>query len=286
MNALASDVSKYSESQLSYRLIRRRGLTQELIAKIKTAETALGVPFSEAALRLGFVTAEDIQAARAQESAVTPLQHRKLTPNDCLMFVRDPYSAHSEQVRALRTELLLRRNSANQTDCVAILSPSAGEGRSCLSAELAMAFAQLGRPTLLVDADLRHPRQHVLFGAENQQGLSDALAHGTAPALQSVLGIPQLSVLTAGSTHNNPLELLSDTRFERIVDDWRQTYSFVVLDTSAINRYSDGLAVARLIGRVLVLGRAQQTRHRDTRDLLRRLSATQSQILGAVLNHF
>jgi protein-tyrosine kinase len=206
--------------------------------------------------------------------------------SDSLTLSKDPYNGHSENIRALRTELLLRRGTSGQAECLALLSPSPGEGRSCLAAELAIAFAQLGQPTLLVDADLRRPSQHILFGADNQQGLSDALSEDTIPHLHPVQGLPQLFVLTAGSTQHNPLELLSDVRFERIVEEWRRTFSFVVLDTSPIDRYSDGLAVARLIGRVLLLSRARHTEYRKTQDLLRRLSATQSQILGAVINRF
>jgi len=286
MSATANDAATHSESQIRSSLIRRCSLSPSMIGRIRTAEATLGVGFCEAALALHLVTQDDINAVRAQDRRISLVQRNRLIPSDKLMLVNDPYSAHAENVRALRTELLLRRGVAGQADFVALLSPSSGEGRSCLAAELAIAFAQIGQPTLLVDADLRHPSQHLLFGADNQQGLSNALTEDTAPCVHPVQGLPQLFVLTAGSAQHNPLELLSDSRFERVVEEWRWTFSFVVLDTPPSDRYSDGLAVAKLIGRVLILSRAQHTAYRGTKELLRRLSATQSQILGAVINHF
>jgi receptor protein-tyrosine kinase len=101
-----------------------------------------------------------------------------------------------------------------------------------------------------------------------------------------VEGLPQLSLLTSGAVPSNPLELLSDGRFEKLLQDWRKSYEFVLLDTPPIRSYADGLAIATLAGRVLLLSRAQQTSFKDTSDMLRRLATTQSRILGAVINHF
>jgi protein-tyrosine kinase len=101
-----------------------------------------------------------------------------------------------------------------------------------------------------------------------------------------VLGLPQMHVLTAGPVPPNPLELLSDGRFEKLFTEWRNGYEFLVLDTPPISKCADGIAVATLAGRVLVLSRAQHTTYASTRDMLRRLATTQSRILGAVVNHY
>jgi receptor protein-tyrosine kinase len=169
---------------------------------------------------------------------------------------------------------------------VALLSPCAGEGRTLLAAELAIAFAQMNRPTLLVDADLRRPQQHLLFHADNLHGLSQAIETGINPKLRSVRRLPQMSVLTAGKAPGNPLELLSSHRFALMIDDWSRNFEFVVIDTAPIMHFSDGLAVANLVGNVLALSRAQHTPYKSMQDMLRRLSATHSQILGGVINHF
>jgi receptor protein-tyrosine kinase len=71
-----------------------------------------------------------------------------------------------------------------------------------------------------------------------------------------------------------------------LLEDWRKANEFVILDTPPIKRYADGLAIATLAGRVLVLSRGQHTSFNETRELMRRLATTQSQILGAVINYF
>lgn len=207
-------------------------------------------------------------------------------PDERLFISRNPYDPRCEKIRALRTELLLRRESADRSDCIAILSPCSGEGRSLLAAELALSFAQIGRPTLLVDADLRNPEQHLLFGTDNHLGLAHAIKYGITPQLHTVHGLPQMSVLTAGIVPDNPLELLSSNNFVSMVDDWRDNFEFVVIDTAPVMHFSDGLVIANLTGRVLALSRAQHTPYKEMQNMLRRLAATHSQILGAVISHF
>ncbi len=224
------------------------------------------------------------QAARTRFE-IAPIEHA-VEPDARLVMVHDPYDPRCETIRALRTELLLRRESIDRADVVALLSPCAGEGRSLLAADLAIAFAQLGRPTLLVDADLRRPQQHMLFGTNNRPGLSEAIEHGAKPVLHTVRGLPQMSVLTAGVVPGNPLELLSSGNFSAMIEDWRDNFEFVVIDTAPVMHFSDGLAVASLVGRVLTLSRAQHTPYKSMQDMLRRLAATRSQILGAVISHF
>lgn len=224
-------------------------------------------------------------AASRSRCEITPIE-QMVKPGDRLIMAHDPYDPRCEKIRALRTELLLRRELNDRADIVALLSPCAGEGRSLLAAELAIAFAQTGRPTLLVDADLRRPQQHSLFGTDNREGLSQAIQYEVPPLLHTVQGLRRMSVLTAGAVPSNPLELLSSRGFASMIEEWRNNFEFVVIDTAPISQYSDGLAVARLVGRVLALSRAQHTPYKDMQDMLRRLAATHSQILGAVISHF
>jgi receptor protein-tyrosine kinase len=241
--------------------------------------------------RLGELTARVVSNDRTMEVRAGDCeeggtQHGLARPGECLRVAHDPYHPRSERVRMLRTELLLRREAHGSANMVALLSPCSGEGRSLLAAELAIAFARLGQATLLVDADLRNPQQHVLFETSNRYGLSQALARHESPYLHEVEGVPELSLLTAGPTPTNPLELLSDRHLELMIDGWRKDYGFVVFDTAPINQYFDGLAVALPVGRVLTLSRAGRTPLREMREMLRRLASTRSRILGAVISHF
>jgi receptor protein-tyrosine kinase len=225
------------------------------------------------------------ERAALMRSGITPAD-RLATPDESLIIVQDSGDPRCDRIRALRTELLLRRESPDRSEVMALLSPCAGEGRSLLAAELAIAFAQTGRPTLLVDADLRQPRQHLLFNTRDRDGLTHALQVGAQPILNKVVGLPQMSLLTAGAVPGNPLELLSSRRFTALVAAWRENFEFVIIDTAPAVRYSDGLTVAGVAGRVLALSRAQHTPYKDMQDMLRRVAAARSTILGAVISHF
>ena len=226
---------------------------------------------------------------RREAPRFAPVAHEALPtrakPSPQLRMAHNPDDPRCERIRALRTELLLRRREVERAEFVVLLSPCSGEGRSQLAAELAIAFSQLGR-TLLVDADMRHPIQHALFGADNRDGLSRAIAGNRTPCLHAVEGLPELFLLTAGPAPINPLELVLNNFFAWLIEAWRRDYEFVVMDTAPVQHYSDGLAIANLAGSVLALSRAQHTPYRETRDMLRRLATTQAQVLGAVISHF
>jgi receptor protein-tyrosine kinase len=289
-------------------LLMRFKLSPEKIRATYELMPRESLSFVEAAQRLGFVTQEQVADALAWakkrhsqeigglvETAIQKIsdnrqvvlaQGETVTPGRQLILAHDADNPRSEKIRSLRTELLLLSDVRNGANTIALLSACAGEGRSQLAAELAISFSQLGRRTLLVDADLRAPRQHVLFGSSNDNGLCEAVAGNRKPWFHPVKDLPFLSLLTSGKTPPNPLELLSGGRFTRMLQDWRKSFEFVILDTPPVKAYADGLAIATLAGRVLILGRGKHTSFNETRNLLRRLESTQSQILGAVINHF
>jgi protein-tyrosine kinase len=305
----SNDKLRKLNDEISEELIRQWRLSSEDVARIRETMRTTQFGFTEAARHIGIVTQEQIEATveRVRSRSVThslsvvegairreEFAHSvivrsagKVKPGIDFVQVHDPGNPRCEQLRALRTELLLLFSAGgNQSNMIALLSPGAEEGRSQLSAELAIAFAQLGRRTLLVDADLRRPRQHTLFGADNQWGLAQSLAYGEPLPLHSVEGLPHLSLLTSGPTVSTPLELLSDGRFDYLMAQWRNKFDFVVIDTPPLTQYSDALAIARSAGAVLLLSRAETTAHREMGELLRRLASTQCRILGAVINRF
>ncbi|MEO8079028.1 MAG: chain length determinant protein tyrosine kinase EpsG, partial [Caldimonas sp.] len=136
--------------------------------------------FGEAAMRLGLISEADIQFALSRQFAYAylrrvPGEARALS--DELVAAYQPFSARVEQLRAIRSQLMLRWfDRAEERQVLTIVGAERGEGRSYLAANLAIVFSQLGERTLLVDADMREPRQHFLFHLENQIGLSTLLA--------------------------------------------------------------------------------------------------------------
>jgi len=209
-----------------------------------------------------------------------------LRPVRQLLSAYEPGHPHSERMRQLRTELLLRHHGQSGAMAIAVVGAAAGEGRSQLAAELAIVFAQLGRSTLLLDADMRNPRQHLLFGGEARDGLAQVIVRGDSPTLFAVEGLPTLSVMTAGVCPANPIELLSDGRFESLLDELRGHFDFIVVDTPRFADYADGQVIATVVGHVLTVHRARFTPYRAARAMLRQLTSARADVLGAVLNRF
>ena len=194
--------------------------------------------------------------------------------------------ARAERLRLLRTEILLRHRTQRGAIAVAIVGAGAGEGRSLLAAELALSLAQLNRSTLLIDADMRRPRQHLLFGTQLRDGLAQAIERGETTSLYGVEGYDALSLMTAGVCPAKPIELLSDGRFELLMDELRSVYDYIVLDTPSCADYADGLVVSTVIGHVLTVHRAPHTSYKAARAMLRQLASSRADIIGAVLNSF
>jgi protein-tyrosine kinase len=300
-------MSANPEGNRAAALLARLNLSEEQLDAVSSLMQRLGLNFVEAAQRLGYVTQEQVAETLAVSQAESPAnpsfiesairkiasnrqvilaQGEYVKPGPQLILAHDPDNPRSEKIRALRTEILLLSEAAVGAITLAIVSSGPVEGRSQLAAELAISFSQLGRRTLLIDADMRQPKQQMLFGSTNNMGLSEAISHNQKPWLHAVEGLPQLSLLTSGSIPQNPLDLLSDGRFAKLLQDFRRSYEFVILDTPPIREFADGLAVATLAGKALVLSRGQHSSFQETRELMRRLATTQSQILGAVINHF
>jgi protein-tyrosine kinase len=310
MTQIAADNAQaVGVDELELTAITHFRLSEEQIGRVHYAMHARQLTFREAAVQCGFVTESEWSEAmarvlRAEQSKGEGLvetalrrqvQNRKVVvrpdlprvkPGPRLVVLQDPFGAHSERIRGLRTELLLVSERTREASVLAVLSPTQGEGRSLLASELAIAFAQLGRRTLLVDADLRKPTVHNLFGANNARGLTQALTSQETPQLLGVEGVPELSLLTSGNIGPNPLELLSDKRFERLLGDWRRAFDFILVDTPPVSHFTDALLIASMAGNVLVLSRAAVTPYGEMKEMLQRLGNTQARILGAVINHF
>ena len=307
MSAEPTTTAEISDQDAHDALVLLYGLSGEDVETIRELTSSIHLPFGDAALHAGLITQSQLDEARdwirrralqqgsgiveevlrrktSQRRELVLWEGPKLQPSDQLIVAHDPQHPHGESIRSLRTELLLRTRNVGG-GIIALLSPCAGEGRSQLAAELALAFAQLGRRTLLVDADLRRPRQHVLFGAENDTGLAQAL-DGSAVRLHGIGGLPQMALLTSGVLPPNPLELLSGIGFEQLAAEWRRNFEFIVLDTPPATESSDAIAVASAAGNVLVLSRADVTPFNALKEMSRKLETTHARMLGAVIGRF
>jgi chain length determinant protein tyrosine kinase EpsG len=199
-----------------------------------------------------------------------------------------PFHTCAEEIRALRTQLLIRwMRDGIQRRMLAVVSPGQGEGRSYVVANLAVAFSQLGERTLLIDTDLRRPRQHQIFGLTNRLGLS-AILSGRADrsVLTAVSDLEMLSVLPAGEPPPNPLELLSRTAFAVLLRELQADFDVVLFDTPPAGLSGDAQTIALQAGSALVLARKDRTGFADTARVIRELKDTGARPLGTALNTF
>src|SRR5450755_3440224 len=196
---------------------------------------ANGLRFGDAAIRLKLLTQEDIDFALAQQYNYPILPRGGANGvSDDVVAAYMPQSDMVEPLRALRSQLTHRWFTDVGHKALAVTSPGRGEGRSWLAANLATVFAQIGERTLLIDADMRHPRQHQIFNLGNDIGLS-ALLTGRAgrEIIQRIHPQLRLFVLAAGLAPPNPQELLSGPIFEFVLDRLAGQFSVVIIDTPA-----------------------------------------------------
>lgn len=192
-----------------------RNLNPENVEEILRYQREKGLRFGDAAIALGYASADDVMLALARQFhyPYAPAERRVTSPE--LVVLNQPFSVQAESFRAIRSQLMMRSYAEGQERrAIAVVSPDTMDGKSFFCANLAVALAQLGGRTLLVDADMRGPRQHKVFGIEGTSGLSSILAgRAEARVMQQIEGIPSLFVLPVGTLPPNPLELIERPAF-------------------------------------------------------------------------
>lgn len=254
--------------------------------KIIRAQQEYGLLFGDAALKLGLITESDISQALALQFNYPYLQAGQGNYSNELVAAYQPFSKQVEALRALRSQLMMRWfNESNKS--LAIVSADAGEGVSYLAANLAVMFSQLGERTLLVDANMRDPRQHTIFNLKENRGLSDIIAgRAGLEVVSRVEFFEDLSVLGAGTTPPNPQELLNRTRFTHFINYASSKYDVVLVDTSPANDSADAQVTVARCGGALLVSRLNHTRLSDITEVRNQISVTGAHVVGAVINDF
>jgi polysaccharide biosynthesis transport protein len=184
------------------------------------------------------------------------------SPLVMLPTLDSPRSIFVESLRSLRTSLMMSRSGAPPR-IVLVTSPLAGEGKSFISWNLAILFAQQGKRVLLCDADLRRPRLHRDLQIDVEMGLSTVLTgqskdHG-ASALVQVSEVPGLYLMPAGPTPPYPAELLSSDHMETLLNVWKSQFDLVLLDSPPILPVTDSVVLSSFVDSVLLIARHQKT---------------------------
>jgi capsular exopolysaccharide synthesis family protein len=203
-----------------------------------------------------------------------------------LITISEPRSPISEAYRTLRTNLdFASLDQALKT--LVVTSAGVSEGKSSTLANLAVVSAQAGRKVVLVDADLRRPTLHEVFGLGNEAGLTTVMVDETAlasPPLQDT-GIEGLSVLTSGSLPPNPAELMGSRRMEEVIAVLADQADQVFFDTPPVVAVTDAAVLATKVDGVLLVISAGQTRREYARTAVQRLEQISARLVGTVLTN-
>lgn len=267
-----------------------KNLSEEQVSSIAAFAQEHGIRFGEAAVAMSLASEDDVRAALSSQYryAVVTVNKRSsdAPPHISLVAATQPFSKEAEAFRTIRAQLKMRLSAPNATRRpVAVLSTHDGDGRSYFAANLAIAFSQLGERTLLIDADLRRPGQHELFGLTEATGLSSVLAGRVdSHAVHRVASLPNLFVLPVGPVPPNPLELVESVRLTNVLSGVMEKFDHVVVDTSAFEHGMDGPVVAAHCGLGLLVVRSGQAKLARVQDLLATLSRGMTEIAGVVLN--
>jgi len=274
------------DSSMGALLVDAGKLTLEGAERALRMQKDLGIRFGEAAVRLGLVSEDDVQEALARQFAYPYLPKGQANLSPRLVAAYEPFSPQVESLRAIRSQLMLRWFARGHR-ALAVLGADPEDGAALFAANLGVVFSQLGEQTLLVDANLRAPRQHDVFGLRARQGLSDLLAgRADLDVVLRVGGFVDLSVLPAGTLPPNPQELLSRDTFRTLDTSLASRYDVVLYDLAPFGAGADALAVAARAGGVLLAVRKDHTRVAQLARMAEQLAEAGAEVVGAVVMEF
>jgi len=283
---VTSTAAARKDANMARLLIEQGKLTMEQVDSVRRLQKEDGLRFGEAAKRLGLISESDIEQALSRQFDYPYLQQGQGNYPSTLVAASEPFSAEVEALRSVRSQLMLRWFGAgHKTLAIAGINP--GDGTSFLAANLAVVFSQLGEQTLLVDANLRAPRQHQIFNLDSELGLAEVLAgRAGMEALATVEAFADLSLLPAGAAVPNSQELINRTGFSVMNDTLSERFDIILYDTPAFASAADALTITARAGGVLLVVRKDHTRVADLTafgDQVRRIGA---EVVGTVLVSF
>ncbi len=201
---------------------------------------------------------------------------KKILCQDSSFIVKEAYNA-------IRTNLLFTQQG-EKCPVFVVTSPTANNGKTINSINLAVSFAQMGKRTLLIDADMRNPTIHRMFSIPVKNGLSEILAGLTDNIAVSKTDVENLSILTAGKIPPNPAELLSSARMDKLLDFVKDHYDCVFVDTPPINLVTDSTVFAQKATGYVLIVKTDTTNTNDVKNAVNSLQQIDGNILGFVIN--
>lgn len=276
--------------------IRPRVFMNTLLAAVVGAMLALGLIFLIEYLDDRIKTPQDLasilDAPLLGSIARMQAKRRKRNKDDLgtemeesLITALQPRHPITEAYRGLRTNLQFSSVDQALTSLI-VTSASPGEGKTTTAANLAIVMAQSGRSVLLIDADLRKPRQYQVFGVPQSPGLTEALVNSdSAPtAYMRATTVPNLSILTSGKIPPNPAELLGSQRMHQLIQQLHEHVDLIIFDVPPVLPVTDAQVLAPQVNGILMVIDSEQTERAKFARAVESLLHTNARILGTVLN--
>ncbi len=201
-----------------------------------------------------------------------------------LIMLHDPGAIFAESFRALRTSLFFK-SQKDGSRIIQITSPAPGDGKSQVSANLAIAVANSGRSVCLVDCDLRRPTQFDRFGVKNIVGLTSVLVgdHDLDSAVTDT-GVPQLHFLPSGPKYANPSELLTSAEFPKLLQDLAEKFDFVIVDTPPVLPVTDPAIISNFVDTIFMVLRIRKGVQVNARRAVEALETVNASLDGVIVN--
>jgi capsular exopolysaccharide synthesis family protein len=203
-----------------------------------------------------------------------------------LVMLIDSISPVSESFRRLQSNIMYARPDEPMKTIV-VTSANQGEGKTTVSANLAIAMAEAGKSVLVMDVDFRRPRLHQVFGEPREPGLIDALFH--THSLDSVIQdtvVPQVKVLSTGKRAPNPVEVSRSERLAQVIQELESRFDHIIIDTPPFGIISDSSSIMVKADGVIVCCRFNKTKSPEFDILLKNLTQIKAKVLGSVLTAF
>ena len=252
-----------------------------LLAALVAMLVALGIAFLIEYLDKSIKTRDDVSHVLGLNTIGMIEQFGKEEKK--LIVVSQPQSSAAEAFRLLAANI--RLSSTDSHLCtILVTSPISAEGKSVVAANLAVAMAGTGLHVVAVDADLRRPRLHQLFGLSRGQGLTDALWQGGANSNLKLTSVDGVKILTSGTLSSNPVEALSSPYMKKLLADLAKEADLVIIDGPPVLAVADATILAAGTDGVLLVLRAGRTWNRSARRAVEALRQARTQLIGVVLN--
>jgi len=267
------------------RILESRGkITREQFKSIIALQNEQNLRFGDAAIRLGLVASEDINAVLAEQFAYSLPPGPNSTLDPRLIAIFEPHSPQTEALRSLRSELQLRYFKRGSHLSLAVVGADDAAAIALTAANLAISMAQTGVKTLLIDANLRSPQLNTLFGLNDRNpGLTDLVAARSLVEPLSLPGLGSLWILSAGTEAPNPQELLASKYYEHHLREISSHFEAIIINTPPLPIVMDAQLIAAQAGAALVVAQENTSRLKDIERICSHLRGVGVSLLGAAL---